>query len=173
VKENESQKILQIQPKIDIQASLFPAPTLEYPSAEDSLCSQNEIASLKFKQAILHSFQITCRWYYCVCMNVSERGYVSGCLCSDMHILRVKTESHAMHGPVQDRRGPTRQDRPWTPIRRFPPILSRSLRPHRATTRRLPSRVARYGPGGRRSGRFVHPRTGPAQEEEHYGNTSI
>ncbi len=36
-----------------------------------------------------------------------------------------------------------RQDRSWTPIQRFPPILSSSLWTHRAPTRRLPSPMSR------------------------------
>ncbi len=47
------------------------------------------------------------------------------------------------------------QDRLWTTNRRFPPILSSLLCPHRAPARRLPARVVRRGPGRRRSGRFV------------------
>ncbi len=35
----------------------------------------------------------------------------------------------------------TRQDRSWTPFRRFPPILSSSLCAHRALSRRPPTRV--------------------------------
>jgi hypothetical protein len=58
-------------------------------------------------------------------------------------LVATHWQSHSGSEPHVPAVGNPRQDRSWTPIRRFPPILSSSLCPHRVPARRLPSHESR------------------------------